>query len=364
MSVRGVAVLAGPVVPVPIDTDAADALERVEIITAIGERGSFRLRFRLDTASDLPDRFLSSSGDLVRTVITTIDDPVRVVMDGLLVEHTLATGPEGGPLTLELSGEDLTLVMDLVEASGRTFAGVPVPARVQTLLAAYALFGITPQVVPPVIASVPGPSDIPHQQGSDYQYVRRLAERVGYRFTLDPGPIPGASLAYWGPEPRGGAPTPSLVIDLSQPEAVTGLRLRFEALHRVTPEAIVLDSSTKTAIPIPVPAITALAAPLGRVVPPAHRRRRLHETAKLTPADAAARLLAIAARSAEAMSGHGSHEVTPDRERLRVGQIVELRGAGDAFGGLYLVSRVHDVITHAHHRQQFELLRAGLGARE
>jgi hypothetical protein len=351
-------------VPVPVDADVAAALERVEIVSAVGERGTFRLRFRLDTAGGLPDRFLSASGDLVRTIITTTAGPVRVAMDGLLVEHTLAAGHEAGPPTLELAGEDLTLVMDLVDASGRPFAGTTVQARVQTLLAAYVPFGITPFVVAPVITSVPDPTDIPHQQGSDYHYVRRLAERVGYRFTLDPGPIPGASLAYWGPEPRSGAATPSLVIDFSQPEAVTGLRLRFDALHRVAPEAIVLDPSTKTPIPIPVPDIAALSAPLGRVAPLAHRRVRLHETARLTPADAAARLLATAARSAEALRGHGTLDVTPDRERLRAGQIVDVRGAGDAFGGRYLVSRVHDVMTHAHHRQQFELLRAGLGARD
>jgi hypothetical protein len=285
MSVRGVAIRAGTIVPVPIDDEAAGALERVEIVRAIGERGSFRLQFRLDPGSSLPDRFLSESADLVR-------------------------------------------------------------------------------VVPPRILDVPAPTDIAHQNGSDYAYVRSLAEQVGYRFTLDPGPAPGSSIAYWGPEPRDGDRRPSLVIDVSDAKTAAGLELRFDAAQRVAPEAIILHPATKTAIPIPAPAITALTPPLGRTVPPAHRRQRLRTTAKLTATAAVSQLLAVGARSAEAMSGRGVRELAKGQKGLRPGQIVEVRGAGNAFSGLFLVRRVRHVVTGTHHHQEFEIVRAGVGAPE
>ena len=61
-----------------------------------------------------------------------------------MVVHTLSTGAEGKPV-LVVSGEDLTLLMDLVDV-GRSFPAMPVEARVQVLLAGYGAFGIVPLV--------------------------------------------------------------------------------------------------------------------------------------------------------------------------------------------------------------------------
>ena len=62
------------------------------------------------------------------------------------------------------------------------------------------------------------------------------------------------------------------------------------------------------------------------------------------------------------MSGRGAHNLTGGRDGLRPGQIVEVRGAGNAFSGLFLVCRVRHVITGTQHHQEFEFVRAGIGA--
>jgi hypothetical protein len=362
MSVRRLSLLAGVVTPAPVPPEVLDALERVEIVAAIGERETFRLCFRLDRGSTLPARFLLASGDLVRVVLLMGSGADRsVVMDGVMVTHSVSTGGEDSGLVID--GEDVTLLMDLVDLSGRSFPGLAVEARVQVILAAYAVRGVTPRVVPPPVADVPIPSQrIFHQQGTDYAYLRSLAQRAGYRFTRDPGPAPGASIAYWGPEPRGDRSHPSLVIDFRRPGNVKALRLRFDATGRVAPQAIVLDPASKVMIPVPVPDISALGLPLGAVVPPPQRQRRLHGTAKLTPAQAAGALLAEAARSAEAMTGLGMLDVVRGQRRLRPGDIVDIRGAADPYDGLFAVNRVRDIITARRHRQEFELVRAGLGS--
>jgi hypothetical protein len=338
-----------------------DALAAVEIVTAVGERGSFRLFFRLDRRMQLPARFLFDSGDLVRVVLVLGSGGAgSVAMDGVVVEQTVSAATrDAGPM-LVVGGEDLTRLMDLNGTITRTFPGLPANVRVQTLLAGYAVFGVTPVVIPPPVGDVPA-DRIPHQRGTDYAYIRALAESVGHRFTLDPGPVPGSSIAYWGPEPRTRA-DPALVIDFQRPGNVDGLQLRFDAMRRVAPEAEVIDPISKILIPVPVPDIAALGAPLGRVVPPAHRRRRLHSAAKFTVAQAASELLAEAARSAEAATGHGRLRIAGRQRRLRAGSIVEVRRAADAFNGLFAVARVRDTITATRHRQEFELVRAGLGA--
>jgi hypothetical protein len=251
--------------------------------------------------------------------------------------------------------------MDLVEQV-RPFPAMPIHTRIQVILGGYGALGIAPSVVPPPIVETPVPTErVPYQVGTDYHYIRSLAATVGYRFTLDPGPAPGSSIAYWGPEPRDRT-QPALVIDFDHPQDVTALQLRFDAAQRVAPQALVLDPSSKAPIPIPVPDISVLSPPLGGTVPPAHRHQRLHTTAKLTPGETAGALLAVAARSAEAMTGRGILRVSRERASLRAGSIVEVRGAATPFQGLFAVSRVRHVITPHRHEQEFELVRAGIGA--
>ena len=236
-----------------------------------------------------------------------------------------------------------------------------VAARIQLLLAGYALFGVVPQSFP-TAADVPSPAErIFHQRGSDYAYVRSLAADVGYRFTLDPGPLPGASVAYWGPEPHTDRSRPALTVDFEQPTSVERLELRFDAMHRVQPEAIILDPASKALVPVPVPDINSVVPPLGDFVPPGQKRTRLYQAAKLTALQAAGQLVAEAARSAESMTGSGAQDVRRNGRRLRPGELVDVRGASEAFNGLFAVRRVHDRITAQSHRQEFELVRAGIG---
>jgi hypothetical protein len=364
MGIRNLSLLAGVGAPVPVPPEVADALDAVEIVSAIGERGSFQLFFRLDRSMQLPAQFLTGAGDLVRVLLVVGSGKASTVaMDGVVVEHRVSAGGRNEKPTLAVGGEDLTRVMDLNATVTRSFPAMPVNVRVQILLASYALFGVTPLVIPPPLAEVSSAAErIPHQQGSDYAYIRFLADSVGHRFTLDPGPVPGSSIAYWGPEPRGNRAHPSLVIDFQRPSNVDALELRFDAMQRVAPDALVLDQVSKTVIPVPAPDISVLGAPLGRVVPPAHRRRRLTSAAKLTVTAAASALLAKAARSSEATTGRGHLRIARGQERLRAGSIVEVRRAPDAFNGLFAVARVRDTITASRHRQEFELLRVGLGA--
>jgi hypothetical protein len=286
---------------------------------------------------------------------------VSVAMDGVIAVHTLATFPEGKP-SLVLSGEDVTLLMDLVDIQ-RPFPGMPIEARVQVLLANYISLGVVPVVIPPPVPSTPVATErIPSQQGTDYEYIRSLADLIGFRFTLDPGPAPASAVAYWGPEPRADRSRPALSIDLGRLAQSQTLELRFDAHRPVLPEALVLDPASKIVIPVPVPSITMLGQPLGAVVPSPLRRQRLRDAAKFSPEEAAAALLAKSARSAEAMTGHGTLDVARTGARLRAGAIVEVHGAATPFDGLFAVGRVRDTVTKDHHRQTFELVRAGLGA--
>jgi hypothetical protein len=162
MSVRNLSILTGVGSPVPVPPAVMDALAAVEIVTAIGERGSFRLFFRLDRRMQLPTRFRFDSGDLPRVVLVFgTGGAASVAMDGVVVEQTVSAATrDAGPM-LVVGGEDLTRLMDLNGTITRTFPGLPANVRVQTLLAAYAVFGVTPVVIPPPVGDVPAALGIP-----------------------------------------------------------------------------------------------------------------------------------------------------------------------------------------------------------
>jgi hypothetical protein len=101
--------------------------------------------------------------------------------------------------------------MTYLPMDGLPFPAMPLNVRVMAILAKYMVLGIVPLVIPPLITDVSLPTEqIDRQNGNDLDYIKCLAESVGYEFYVDPGPLPLQSTAYWGPSLRIGAPQPAL----------------------------------------------------------------------------------------------------------------------------------------------------------
>src|SRR5687768_10488909 len=123
-------------------------------------------------------------------------------------------------------------------------------------------------VIPSIVEEPPLPTAIiPQQDGSDYAYVKKLAREAGYDFYLEPGPAPGMSEAYWGPEIRVGAPQPALTTGMDALTNVEQLSFDFDRERKSMPIVYFQEKFSKTAIPAPIPDITPLNPPLGLVPP-------------------------------------------------------------------------------------------------
>src|SRR5437764_14949965 len=91
--------------------------------------------------------------------------------------------------------------MDFIDFTGIPYPALPEFLIVEAVLAKYALLGVIPLAIPASIPSFQNPLDhFIKQIGSDYSFVTDMARTVGWIFYLDPGPQPGQSLAYWGPD--------------------------------------------------------------------------------------------------------------------------------------------------------------------
>jgi hypothetical protein len=353
----------GPVVPIPVSRDVLDALESVQVTIGSGNASGFQLSFKLSTRSPLHTLFLISGGasiPLIRvTLIATINGVPETLIDGVMTNHQVTPGP--GKATLTITGEDMTKVMDYIPFDGFPFPAMPPEARVAIICAKYAFLGVIPMVIPSVLIDIPIPIDrIPRQQGTDLAYVRSLADEVGYVFYMDPGPAPGTSVAYWGPEIKVGVPQPALNLDMDAHTNVESLQFTYNSESASLPIIFIQEPNTKAPIPIPIPAITPLNPPLGVIPPIPKRLDFITETAKYSPIRGALIGLAKAARTADVVTGTGTLDVVRYGRVLKARKLVGVRGTGPAFDGLYYVKSVTHSIKPGEYKQNFTLARNGL----
>lgn len=357
--------LVGPI-PIPVPRTVLDSVEEVTVESGSGEAQSgFEITFRLSNRSPLHTLFLLTGGaaiPILRVVIAvTVGGETTVLMDGVMTHHEVRS--DGGPTaTMVVKGKDPTALMDVFPFDGLPYPAMSPAVRVLVALAKYAAFGIVPMVIPSVLEDVPIPIErIPRHQGTDYSYIKALAHAVGYVFYIDPGPVPGVSKAYWGPEIRIGAPQPALNVALDGPHGnVKSLSFRFDKERKELPVVYIQEPASKAPIPIPIPDVTPLNPPLGLVPPLPPRITYLKDTAKLNPLVAAMRGLAYAGQHTDAVFGTGSLDVSRYGHVLKSRQLVGVRGAGEAFDGLHYVSSVSSTLKRGEFTQSFSLARNAL----
>jgi hypothetical protein len=355
----------GPAVPVPVPREVVDALTGVRVTVASGKRSGFELNFDLSNDSPLQTAFLLTAGSLppvMRVVIVvTVNGSAEVLMDGVITNHQITPGSDPHHSRLTLTGEDLSALMDWLDLSGIPYPCLPPEGRVLAMVAKYAFLGVIPGIVPSILMDIPIPIErIPEQRGTDLAYINYLADLVGYVFYMDPGPEPGTSVAYWGPEIKFGVPQPALNVQMDAHTNVESINFRFDKEKAVLPIVVIQNQATKVPIPIPIPPITPLNPPLGAVQPLPNHVRWITETAKYSPIQAALIGVAKASQSSDTVSATGSLDVLRYGRILKARKLVGVRGVGLAFDGLYYVTSVTHDIKRGEYKQSFELSRNGL----
>jgi hypothetical protein len=355
----------GPAVPAPAPSVVIESLASVQVNSS-SDRSGFQLTFNVSKNSPLLTTMLPAGYfDPIVTrviIIVTVGGAPNVIMDGIVTRQELAPSNDPGKSTLTVTGEDLSVLMDVVEMPFVRFPAMPDVARVALILAKYLAFGIVPITIPPIFIDVPIPTEeVPSQQGTDLAYIRQLASQNGYVFYVEPGPAPGSSIAYWGPDIRIPIPQPALNINMDALTNVESLNFSLDGLAKKITVMTILDPVTKKIpIPVPVPNISVLRPPLGaRLTPPA--KVEFYEYgSKLTITKALAHALGISFASSDAVTASGSLDVSRYGQVLRSRMLVGVRGAGEAYDGLYYVNSVTHNIKRGEYKQSFNLSRDGL----
>jgi len=357
--------LIGPLaVPVPAPLPLVEALQSVQV-SSQRDRTGFQLTFSVGKTSPIQTALLPAGllDPMVTrvVVIVTFRGLPRVLADGVVTRHEVSPSNEPGRSTLTLTGEDLSVLMDVIEVKV-PFPAMPDVARLNLILGKYVVFGIIPLVIPHPIVTVKNPTaGIDAQTGTDLQYIRGIASRCGFTFHIDPGPAPLTSTAYCGPDVNVPIPQPPLSVNSDSDSNVESLTFSLNGLSKRVIVMTILDPIThRIPIPVPVPNINILKPPLGaRLTPPA-KIQFPAELANLTPDEAAKRAFGLMREGADAVSGSGSLSVMRYGHILKARQLVGVRGAGLTYDGMYYVESVTHNLKRGEYKQSFTLSRDGL----
>lgn len=371
MSILGtyMTLLIGQTVPVPAPVNILEAFQSAEVTHQDEGHSGFQIAIRVGrTSADLLDYPLLSStllrpGSRVILMITFSAVP-QVLMDGIISDQQFSPGTRPGEATLTITGEDVSIMMDMEEKN------VEYPAQPETvialsIIASYARYGFIPNVIPPPSVDIPLPIErTPVQQGTDLEYLQEMAARFGYVFYITPGPAPMTNTAYWGPPVRVGVPQKAISINMGPDSNADIPSFHYNSLATEFMEGQVQDRTSNQAMPVQTFASTRtplVSQPAWATQTNVRKRQLRHSGLNTTQAFARAQA-ATDASTDRTVEVEGTLDAARYEALLQPRGLVGLRGAGYTHDGTYYVKSVTHVISQGSYTQNFTLTREGLGA--
>ena len=362
--------LMGEQVPRPVSRELVEALQNVEVTQTDEGRSGFQIVFQVGRRdrNDIKDYRLVSNPlfQVYNRVIlvVTVGPSAQVLMDGIITNQQLSPAPEPGKSTFTITGEDVSVMMDLVEKSEEHVAQDE--ATVATMIISrYSKYGLVSQVVIPRFRDRPTQNErIPSQQGTDLTYLQQIGQRFAHVFYIIPGPGVGTNTAYWGPPQRQTEPQKALTVNMGSFTNVASISFQNNATSATTVEGKVQDRRTNQVRPVqqnqsvrpPLATQPALSSQRHRQV------RQFRETGR-DSAQADNRAQALVDRSVdEVVTVTGELDTIRYGDFLTVRGLVGLRGVGYSYDGLYYIKSVTHMLSPGQYKQNFTITREGIGS--
>lgn len=366
MNLLGVhlSLLIGNEVPRPAPLALVEALQSVELTQSDQGPSGFQITFQVGRSSilDLFDYGLLSNPLLKPfnrvILIARFAVAPQVLMDGIITNQQLNPSNEPGASTLTITGEDVSVMMDL-EAQHREFPVMPDYAIVAQIVGNYARYGLVPPLPPanPQALNPRNPiEEIPQQPANltDRAYLQELAQQYGFLFYVTPGPLPLASTVHWGPPERLSLPQGALSVNMGPATNVESINFGFDAL-RPQQVGFTVDKRKRT---INSPS-------LARSIPLASSRAEARRVTYLTDDDS--RRAEIRAQGMVDQSFDGVVTANCQLDAMRYNGLVSprgligVRGAGSTYDGIYYVRSVTHSISKGRYTQSLSMTREGTG---
>jgi hypothetical protein len=354
--------LGRPDIPALAPYEVVDALVSLQVTNNDRKRDGFQMDFNIGKDSLLEYSLLSSGVLDIKTrviIMMLFGGLPQVLIDGLITDHQIHPSNEPGRTTLRVIGHDISVKLSF-EDRNKTYRQQKDSDIVYNILS-------DADFMPRVTETNDTPSEaerIPTQQCTDLKFVRKLAQRNGFVFYVEPTDAPGFNIAYWGPENRQGEHQPALSMNMGpQTNVDTPINFHFNALSPSEPEISIIDPFTKLAIQVPLP--TSFLPALTGNPAPALRKVFSRDSANLSLAQALLQTFTSASATADTIEATGEVDAVRYGQALRARRLVDVRGAGQSYDGTYYVRQVvHDIKIRPRgdYKQHFTITRDGRGS--
>lgn len=350
---------AGKTIPTPPPKETVDAFVRAEITSTVDGASGFQLSFTIGRSRDADYSLLQSGvfdvksrvvvGVMLGTVVPSF------LIDGIITHVEIQTGSRPGEALLTVTGQDVTMMMDLEEKSD-AYPNQPDFVIVARILAGYAQFGLLPEVMPTTAIPIEL-WRIPRQAETDLQWIRRAAQRNGFVFHVDPV-APGVNRAYFGPELRASLPHKALAWHCGPSSNIESFSFSADGLAPTEPAATVIEPISKATLPFP--SFPSLRLPPVSLSPvSAGRSSLVRDAAKLQVSEGMTASIAARSAASEPVTCTGEVDSARYGDILRPRGLVGLRGVGMSYDGFYYVRKVTHRLDRGSYRQSFTLSREG-----
>jgi hypothetical protein len=294
----------------PVPQPVIDALTEIQVTSTVGAQGGFQLKLTMGRTSPLQHLLESGFFDPRQRVIiaVTVNGQTDVLMDGIITKQDLTPSNAAGKSMLSITGLDLTALMDFIDLTGIPYPALPMFVIVEMILAKYAVLGVVPIAIPPLLPLIQNPiARFMKQDGTDYAYVNKLASDVGAVFYLDPGPTAGMSIAYWGPDLSKlfGGPQPAHSINFDGSSTLDSISFSYDGTLATQYLVTVIEPTTHIPLPVPLPNIDLLKASLSTRAPTPLKSEQLRPIVNDDPVGAALTGLGALFKTADVVRASG-----------------------------------------------------------
>ena len=389
----------GKVLPTPVPQSLAEAVQSVEVTQSDDGSSGFQISFRAERTSAFSMDYPLITSPLLkpfnRVIISvSLGASEQVLMDGFITNQQLMPGSNGEGATITVTGEDVSVMMDMVQLSLQ-YPAMGDSAIALLVLEKYSVLGVLPVVIPTLTDLVSDPLEqTPQQNGmTDKAYLKQLASNYGYLFYVTTGAAAiaaagavagaavsavgsaaagaGVNIAYWGPPVLIGVPQKALNVDMGPFSNVESVNFVYDALSATLVHGMILADDDDEIYPVAT--FSRLRPPLSTqavdVLTPVLRNNQFPNDPN-NPKNQFTDW-ATAMTQAQAITDTSSDsvvQVTGELDVMRYGSLlnapglVDLRGAGQSYDGTYYVKTVKHDISIGKYRQNFTLTRSGVGS--
>jgi hypothetical protein len=360
----------GPTLPLPAPADIAEAVQSVSVTQNDEGRSGFQIVLQVGRsgAADLLDYRLLQNPLLSpfnRVILSVLFNALpQVLMDGIITNRQFSPGNQPGLGTLTLTGEDVSVMMDLKKKRAN-YKMMSEPLIALAIIGSYAQArfdtrcNLADRLQPARRRCDPGAGP------TGFDFLKSIGERFGHVFYVEAGPAPGLNTAYWGPPKRSGTEQRALTVSMGPQTNVEQISFTYNGLAATVVNDVV--QYKKASVPIMTFASTrkpplALMPALATQFPNIRTTLLEQGSGDLDPTEAGARAQGITDKSVDNVAtAQGELDGLQYGGVLKPRGIVGVRGAGFTHDGRYYVKSVSHSISKGQYKQRFSLTREGTG---